>query len=68
MITRAGFVIDEEFGPECDLPPDSAACVMVAIKDSDLVQISLYNAGDDPGGLGIARADRSIVRVIAEAD
>jgi hypothetical protein len=66
ILIGAGFGIDEELGPACDLPPSSAACVLVAARDSDLLQVSVFNPGDDFEGLGIAKEGRSLIRILAE--
>jgi len=65
-VTAAGFQIEEELGPQCDIPPSSAACVLVAVRDSDLLQVDLYNPGEDTEGLGLADEGRTLIRLTAQ--
>jgi hypothetical protein len=65
MLAAAGFKVDEEFDPDC--AGNAAACVVVASRDSDTIQVSVYGPGEDPDGLGMAQQDRSMIRVTAEA-
>lgn len=66
VLATAGFSLDLDSGPECDLPPNGPACDLFGVRDSDHVRIAINNPGDDIDSLGIARDDRSIVQVAAE--
>lgn len=66
MLAAAGFTLDLDTGPKCDLPPTGPACVLQGRRDSDVVRVAINNPGDDADGLGIAEKDRSIVNVMAE--
>jgi hypothetical protein len=67
MITTAGFEVDQEIRPTCDAdPPRTPACGMSASKDSDFLQVSLFNPGEDPDNVGVADPNRMQVRLIAK--
>ncbi len=66
MLVSAGFTLDLDSGPTCDVPPSGPACVLFGVRGSDRVLVSLYNPGEGPSGLGIAANDRVIVSVTAE--
>ncbi len=65
LLIEAGFEIQNEFLPKCDTSTSGAACTVVAALDSDVVELAVYNPGEDTEGLGIAQKGRSIVRVTA---
>jgi len=66
-VTAAGLEIDQEVSPLCnDSPPRSPACSLVAIRVSDLVQVSLWDQGEDPANLGVAEEGRTLIRVMAQ--
>jgi hypothetical protein len=66
LLRDAGFSIRQEIAPDCDTPPSAAACGLVADAGEDVVRINLFNAGEDPAGLGIADPARSLVLVVAD--
>lgn len=67
MVTNAGFELDQEIRPTCDGdPPRTPACGIIASRDSDLLQVSVFNAGEDPDDVGVAANDRMQVRLIAK--
>ena len=66
ILIAAGFEVQDEFGPQCDLPPGSAACVLVVVRGADLLQLSLFKPGVDTEGLGLAQPDRTLIRLVAE--
>lgn len=68
VVLDAGFELDEEIGPDCNLPPGGAACVFYAVRGKDFIRVSILNPGDDLDGLGIAEPDRTTVRMTAESE
>lgn len=66
VIVDAGFQVASEFGPNCRLLPSSPACGLTAVRDSDLIDMTLYNPGDDFDGVGVAARGRSLIRIVAE--
>jgi hypothetical protein len=64
-LTSAGFEIDQEFGPQCDLPPSGPLCsVLVSRRDVSVhANVNRPDSGDD--GLGFREQDRLIVRLLA---
>lgn len=68
MVTNTGFEIDQETRPTCDaVPPRTPACGIIASRDSDLLQVNIYNAGEDPDDVGVAATDRMQVRLISKS-
>ena len=66
-VTSAGFELDLEIRPTCDAdPPRTPACGITASRESDLLQVDIYNAGEDPDNFGVTAADRMQVRLIAQ--
>lgn len=66
-VTSAGFELDLEIRPTCDAdPPRTPACGITASRDSDLLQVNIYNAGEDPDNVGVTADDRMQVRLIAK--
>lgn len=66
LLVAAGLSIDQEIAPHCDQPPSGPACVVSAIRGSDVVRVTLYNPGEDVSALAIAQVGHSIVLVSAE--
>lgn len=66
VIVDAGFQVASEFGPNCELLPSSPGCGLTAVRDSDLIDMTLYNPGDDFDGVGVAAQGRSLIRIVAE--
>ena len=65
-VIAAGFQIEDELGPQCDLS-DRQACVLAAVKESDFLEVTLYDPGEDDGNVqGLAEAGRTLIRVIAQ--
>lgn len=65
-VTAAGFQIEQELGQQCDLS-DRQACILGAVKESDFLQVILYDPGEDDGEVqGLAEAGRTLIRVIAQ--
>lgn len=60
-----GWTIEEEFHPDCSGQPSGAACAVVARTDDLEIDGDVYLPGQDPGGLGVGRADRVVIRVSA---
>jgi hypothetical protein len=65
MLATAGFAVVQEFDPECDAPSSTTACAIRAARDDDGLLVSIYNPGDDFDAMGIARDDRTLIRIIA---
>jgi len=68
VVLDAGFEIDQEISPDCDLPPSLAACVFNAVRAEDWIRVNIFNPGDDVAGLGIADPNRSMVRLTSEGE
>jgi hypothetical protein len=66
LLVNAGFHIDQESGPMCNVPPSGPACVIWGSRGGDFVLFGLFNPGDGPSGLVIAQNDRFIVSVTAQ--
>ena len=67
MVIAAGFEVEQEFRPNCDAdPPRTPACGFSASRDSDGLQVSLFNPGEDPDNVGVADPDRMQVRLITK--
>jgi hypothetical protein len=66
MLSAAGFVLDYDSGPACDLTPGGPACELSGVRASDAIRISINNSGEGASGLGIAEQDRIVVEVTAE--
>lgn len=67
MTIGAGFTLDQEIRPSCDAEPArTPACSFTASRDSELLQVSIFNPGEDPDNVGVAASDGMRVRVIAK--
>ena len=66
MLAAAGFAISREFDPACDAP-NLSACIVVAVRAEDVLDVSLWYPGADPEGLGLPDDGRTLIRVIASA-
>jgi hypothetical protein len=63
MVTDAGFGLDLDTGPACDLPPGSNACALAGTRGDDKIRVTIYKPGSDVTELGTTPADRTIVVV-----
>lgn len=67
MLSGSGFEVELEISPGCDEDPHrTPACGIFATRGSDLVQVSLFNPGEDPDNVGVAETDRMQIRLVAE--
>lgn len=67
MVIAAGFEVEQEVRPNCDAdPPRTPACGFSASRDSNGLQVSLFNPGKDPDNVGVAGPDRMQVRLITK--
>jgi len=68
VLQTAGFVIEQEFDPECDAPPSNPACALRAVVEREFVRLSVYHVGQDSGeGLDLAEDGRTLLRITASA-
>ena len=65
ILTAAGLTVEREFDPDCKAPSSVPACALDARRDADGLLVTIYNPGDDFDGVGIARGDRTLIRIIA---
>jgi hypothetical protein len=63
VVEGAGFVVDQEFSPDCD-GRGGADCAFSAMRDKDRVRVHVYRRGE---ALGLDDGDRDITAVLVSA-
>ncbi len=66
MLVDAGFEVEEEVAPACDLRPKGIACWLRAFLEGDRVTVFLFTPGFEAEGLGLAQAGQSLIMVAAD--
>ena len=66
MLVAAGFQVEQEYGPACDLPPSGEACGFFATSARAIIDIGVHKPGSGTGGDGVVTPDpnRAMVRLI----
>jgi hypothetical protein len=68
LLVDAGFDIDQESGPACNVPPSGPVCGMSGSRGGDYVRVSLYNPGDDINAAFISDPLRTLIEFVARVN
>ena len=66
MLVDAGFEVEEEVAPACDLRPAGIVCWLRAFLEHDRVTVFLFTPGFEANGFRLAEAERSLIMVTAD--